>query len=478
MKFTIGIESLLHDSTEENKMLVQLDDSMSYVDDNIYYLESQDYKSAMESINNEIGLLINQSSDMIGTEADNTAKKVPIYKRMWDAIMKLFSTLGEWISRGFDWVANKFRKGGVNDVAGLAEAEVSGKSEAVQSTKEEMNKEGGLTPTEIKNHVHKVLTNEFKKHEATKKGLGKIIIKRMVNEVTEAIVEASEPASSSNTDKVQKSEDSGDKLVLPESATIKIYYWMFSDTILQNVSKKGFLDAKDYNKDLTALKDTKVNGFVRVNAIAATDIVEHCVMLVSDILGTNYNTMKNLYNKLRVYSKTSWAKYESPITVKELGEANQIIREFESTFKDIASRDENIFEMVRKEVEIRVLSNNNKLNSFDVERFLNTDDFKRCEVLSERIMDMCSYIGNISKTLVKNINNMYNSMKSGNIVGINEFGDKEVDAKPVVIALKAIAMDVKSIANSTLKIIGKSTTQRIADNAKKLSDIKERSNAK
>lgn len=478
MKFMIGIESLLHDSTEENKMLVQVDEFMSYIDDNIYHLESQDYKSSMESINNEIGLLINQSSDMIGTEADDTTKKVPIYKRMWDAVMKLFSTLGEWISRGFDWVANKFRKGGVNDVAGLAEAEVSGKSEAVQSTKEEMNKEGGLTPTEIKNHVHKVLTNEFKKHEAAKKGLGRVVIKRMVNEVTEAIVEASEPASSSNTDKVQKSEDSGDKLVLPESATIKIYYWMFSDTILQNISKKGFLDAKDYKKDLTALKDTKVNGFVRVNAIAATDIVEHCVMLVSDILGTNYDTMKNLYDKLHAYSKASWAKYESPITVKELGEANKIIREFESTFKDIASRDENIFEMVRKEVEIRVLSNNNKLNSFDVERFLNTDDFKRCEVLSERIMDMCSYIGNISKTLVKNINNMYNSMKSGNIVGINEFGDKEVNAKPMVIALKAIAMDVKSIANSTLKIIGKPTTQRIADNAKKLLDIKERSNAK
>ena len=73
---------------------------------------------------------------------------------------------------------------------------------------------------------------------------------------------------------------------------------------------------------------------------------------------------------------------------------------------------------------------------------------------------------------------MYNSMKSGNTIGMNEFGDRNVDAKPMVIALKAVAMDVKSIANSTLKIIGKPTIARIAKNAKSISDIKERSGVK
>lgn len=481
MKFMIGIEAILPNSNEKDKMLVQTEDSIDYVDDNLFYLESQDYKSAMEAINAEIGLLVDKSNVLVGTEADDAAtaeKKAPLYKRIFEAVMKLFTTLGDWISKGFEWVANKFRKGGANDIAGIAEAEVAMKSEAVQSTKEEMDKEGGLTPTEIKNHVRKILTNESKKHETMKKGLGRVLIKRMVEEVTEAIVEVSEPAPATNTEtkeETQKTEDTTEKLVIPESAKIKISYWLFSDGIIENVHKKRFAEFKDYDKTLADLKDSKANGFVRVNATAAVNIVDHCVSLISNILGTNYETMSNLHNKLRVYSKASWAKYESPITVKELGEANQIIREFESTFKDIASRNENIFEMVKKEVEIRVYDNGtNRLNYTDVERFLNTDEFKSTKYISERIVDMCSYISNISKTLVKNVNEMYSSMKSGNTIGINEFGDK-VDAKPMLLALKAIAMDVKSIANSTLKIIGKLTTARIAKNAKTLSGIKERS---
>lgn len=479
MKFMIGIEAILPNSNEKDRMLVQTEDSIDYVDDNLFYLESQDYKSAMEAINAEIGLLIDKSNVLVGTEADDAAtaeKKAPLYKRIWEAVMKLFTTLGDWISKGFEWVANKFRKGGANDVAGIAEAEVAMKSEAVQSTKEEMDKEGGLTPTEIKNHVRKILTNESKKHEAMKKGLGRVLIKRMVEEVTEAIVEVSEPAPATNTtEETQKTEDTTEKLVIPESVKIKISYWLFSDSVIENVRKKRFAEFKDYDKTLADLKDTKANGFVRVNATAAVNIVDHCVSLISNILGTNYETMSNLHKKLHVYSKASWAKYESPITVKELGEANQIIREFESTLKDIASRNENIFEMVKKEVEIRVYDNGtNRLNSADVERFLDTDEFKYTKYISERIVDMCSYISNISKTLVKNVNAMYSSMKSGNTVGINEFGDK-VDTKPMILALKAIAMDVKSIANSTLKIIGKLTTARIAKNTKTLSDVKERS---
>lgn len=483
MKFMIGIEAILPNSNED-KMLVQTEDSIDYVDDNLFYLESQDYKSAMEAINAEIGLLIDKSNVLVGTEADDAAtadKKAPLYKRIWEAVMKLFTTLGDWISKGFEWVANKFRKGGANDVAGIAEAEVAMKSEAVQSTKEEMDKEGGLTPTEIKNHVRKILTNESKKHEAMKKGLGRVLIKRMVEEVTEAIVEVSEPAPATNTEtkeETQKPEDSGEKFILPERAKVKINYWMFSDIILENVRKKSFVDYKDYKNTLDELNNDSKNGFVRVNARAAINIVEHCVSLVTDVLGTNYDTMKKLYDKLHVYRKSTFPKGETPITVKELGEANQLIREFESTFKDIASRDENIFEMVKKEIEIDVFSGSKRPVSYDVEKFLNTDDFKLTKVLSERIMDMCSYISNISKTLVKNINAMYNSMKSGNTIGMNEFGDRNVDAKPMVIALKAVAMDVKSIANSTLKIIGKPTIARIAKNAKSISDIKERSGVK
>ena len=49
MKFMIGIEAILPNSNED-KMLVQTEDSIDYVDDNLFYLESQDYKSAMEQL--------------------------------------------------------------------------------------------------------------------------------------------------------------------------------------------------------------------------------------------------------------------------------------------------------------------------------------------------------------------------------------------------------------------------------------------
>ena len=88
MKFAIGIESILPNSTEVN-MLTQVEDSVDFIDDNIYYLESQDYNSAMESINAEVDILLKQSDSIVGTEADNSGKpKDPLYKRIWGAIKK------------------------------------------------------------------------------------------------------------------------------------------------------------------------------------------------------------------------------------------------------------------------------------------------------------------------------------------------------------------------------------------------------
>lgn len=113
MRFARGLEDI-------NYSLPQIEDKvteteLSVVDDNLVDLNLQDHSHAFESLNNEVDLML-KGYDIIGTEADDTAKKKNIFARIWDAIVKMFKTLGKYIRDGFKWVAKKFGFGGNSNI--------------------------------------------------------------------------------------------------------------------------------------------------------------------------------------------------------------------------------------------------------------------------------------------------------------------------------------------------------------------------
>lgn len=110
MKFAIGIESINYFESQINEVI---SDEDSLVNDNITHLQFQDYNSAFESVNTEIEIML-KGYEVQGTEADNTQKK-NIFVRLWEALLKMFSTLGKWISDGFKWVLKKIGIGGENN---------------------------------------------------------------------------------------------------------------------------------------------------------------------------------------------------------------------------------------------------------------------------------------------------------------------------------------------------------------------------
>lgn len=113
MRFAIGLEDI-------NYSLPQIEDKvteteLSVVDDNLVDLNLQDHSHAFESLNNEVDLML-KGYDIIGTEADDSTKKKNIFARIWDAIVKMFKTLGKYIRDGFKWVAKKFGFGGNSNI--------------------------------------------------------------------------------------------------------------------------------------------------------------------------------------------------------------------------------------------------------------------------------------------------------------------------------------------------------------------------
>lgn len=116
MRFAIGLENINYSLPQIEEKVTETE--LSVVDDNLVNLNLQDHSYAFESLNNEVDLML-KGYDICGFEADdsaNVAKKKNIFARIWDAIVKMFKTLGKYIRDGFKWVAKKFGFGGSSNI--------------------------------------------------------------------------------------------------------------------------------------------------------------------------------------------------------------------------------------------------------------------------------------------------------------------------------------------------------------------------
>ena len=229
MKFAIGLESIVGYSSDFN--LIEepgIAGVEALVADNLFDVESGEYKATIESLDVDIDVILAQGSMYgFGTEAEDDKKdekteakaddkKKAWYKRLWDAIVRMFKAIGGWFTSAWEWVKKKFGKGGANDVADAAKKTVEVKAELTEAVVKEAVKKNGLSEEEVK----EILSNYIgelkgkKEYESISSFIAKI-----KDEVFEEIVSKSQI------------------LNTPTNGSIEFTYYTFSSEVLSRIDK-------------------------------------------------------------------------------------------------------------------------------------------------------------------------------------------------------------------------------------------------
>ena len=482
MKFMIGIEAIGNSYTKETMLdIPNYTGVEAMVYDNEISIETSEFDAYFESVSMEFDITARnletfyQETEVTGAESDEEKKKNvdekknKWYKRLWESICNMFRAIGKWFSNAWTWVASKFKKGGKKDVAQAAKEEVKTKAEAVEKVEEKMEKKGGLTPEEIETYTEQIIKEDVTKSQMAKKMFSNQEVKEMAKEVAEQIIKNAEPAKeqvATAATPASPNTPAGEKLVPKANPTYRFSYWLFNDELIKNVesNKKIFMTTKMSS----IYEDLKRNSnLVHSNAIAVIHIVENVASLMSLVLGINYNVMKNHYDKINEYYKLK------DVTQEGLDKANTYILEFDKEISDIFKEKSDLFKMTRKEIEI--ISRNGKISTSELENKLtSTSEFKITESISERIVQISSYITNISKLISTNVDSMLAKLKSGQALDFAGLIRHEEDTKLVILALKKVIVSVKRLGTNAIKIVGKSNTTRISRNSRKIQDAQRR----
>lgn len=247
MKFAIGIESINYLEPHINEAVISDEDSL--VNDNITHLQFQDYNSAFESVNTEIEVML-KGYEVQGTEADDTQKK-NILVRLWEAIKKMFNTLGKWIGDAFKWVARKFGFGGASNPNTINTNTAEAVSESFTNVVEELKKEDMsenktdevVVPESkveeiIEAEVQKVYSKPKFKFTALQKHHVKTILKEIITKETK-------PTSTSIAIRNEDNKNFADMVLINvgkivNTTTIEIPIMYFDEAVLERLKKEGF----------------------------------------------------------------------------------------------------------------------------------------------------------------------------------------------------------------------------------------------
>lgn len=201
MKFAIGLESIVGYSSDFNlNEEPGITGVEALVADNLFEVESGEYKATIESLNVDIDVILAQGS-MYGfgteaedekkdekTEAKTDEKKKAWYKRLWDAIVRMFKAIGGWFSSAWTWIKKKFGKGGDNDVETVSKEAAKAQVNALnriemfiesEEYNESQNKEA------LKAEAKKIIEDELRKSKVLIRATGLIgkIADDLANEV-------------------------------------------------------------------------------------------------------------------------------------------------------------------------------------------------------------------------------------------------------------------------------------------------------
>ena len=138
------------------------------------------------------------------------------YKKVWNAIVGMFKTIGKWFSSAWKWIKKKFGFGGTNDVGKVAETEVKVSGNSTAKTLDKLKDADTMTAEELDTVVEEIVGEEIDKEKT-------VNLKPIQNQITENVknqvansVEASNKTSE-NKNAESKPEESNSKNNEPDN---------------------------------------------------------------------------------------------------------------------------------------------------------------------------------------------------------------------------------------------------------------------
>ena len=469
MKFAIGIESFLA-NTDDVKMFDQVNDSdLECIDDNLAHLEMQDYKSAMESINEELGFLIKHTSLMVGVEADETSKpatnKDPIYKRIWDAIKKMFRTMRKWLSTIYTWVAGKFGRGGSEDASVIAEVEAQVETETVNIVMEEMSNDGVKieTPTNEEVSEEAVIS---KVTEVVKQAVKKVSIKpikegnQVANKVSpnslnwikpiivKKVVEQIMPA----VEVVEKADEKADeKAVVVKPDKIGKYTFTLYLFDSKKDSDKLWDIRTGSGKELEEMLASAKSNDARYNVNGLMDLY---LKIISTIANNTKNCLNLLYDDVDIEDKpfdiinSYYKKTSTPIDAKNIEDLKNAIKVVSKSITEAKSKSHTV---ALKPHTFEVRTTNGKVDGTDYYTIIAANEaFIATKQVATYITQYANFIPKYMEEVITLIDKL-DPTKEGTTDTI----------KSAVKFMKESSNDLRNIAGCLVNILGKSSIKKL-----------------
>lgn len=453
MKFGIGLESMMGYNTyfdANNEPGVTGVEAL--VADNLFNVESSEYIATIESIGVDIDVALGQSRLYgFGTEAEDdkkedkpTEEKKAWYKRLWDAIVKMFKTIGGWFSSAWKWIKKKFGFGGDNDVTETSKELVKGQLEGVEKSKEFVES-GHHSKEEIKEESKKLILNALNKNKRLIKATGLIekIAEQLSTDVSNAVVEGQ-----NQTLDVKK---------------IKVTFYTFNTETLKRFSKytaKGKLSEFDSainnfpssfeNEEAFVSAGKKLSAFM---LLASSYMLN--ILFGDDTVGT--------IDPIVVTILTSPSKQETSNTVDDYND-------FEAFFNRVKEYGKKISNLAQSQPtikfdEIRVgipLGSNGVISKDDafVNRLL-TDNKEGADNSMARSRELTNFIIKVTDACSKASTKITSSLNSYDNIK-HEFNDLTDYRTRRVKLMKDSLMEIKNIGKVTIDILGKQNMNKIS----------------
>ena len=472
MKFSIGIESISLNYEDEGKMLEEVEGyGEESINDNMFHLEIQDYNSAMESINAEIDILLKQSNSIVGTEADDTAKKDPIYKRIWKAIKKMFETLGKWINRAYVWIGMRFGFGGSEDAATVSHGEIVTESEVLKETldaldpangvKIEVPSSGEVPDISIEKKVEEVVKEVAKKinikhiPEGNKVGnkvspsslnwIKPIVVKKVVEQISPAV------------EVVDKGDE---KVVVVQPDKISTYtftVWLFEAK--KDIDKifEGSLTSNSKFKSM--LNETRSNSGHR-NVVGLTDSYLKLIATIMKNVGVCLNLLyKDINLKYNPYGTIDeyHIKLDQILDTRTINDLISNIKDMSKEVSSLKSKSHelNLFE---KSYEVKLI--NGKLPRKDYWSIVVDDqNYYTTKKIGEYIAEASKLIPNYMDEIIKFFDN----------VKVEDIEHERF--KTAVAFMRESSVDLRTIAGGLIGILGKTSMKKLRRTNTKMSEV-------
>lgn len=494
MRFAIGLENI-------NYSLPQIEDKVvtsesNVVDDNLTELQLQDHSQAFESLNNEVDLML-KGYDICGFEADDSAKKKNIFARIWDAIVKMFKTLGRYIRDGFKWVAKKFGFGGnsnintINtDVAQAAAEAGSIIASELKANDKKSNVESNTTIKEDEVVVEKATIEKIIKDSINKAFSKKTSIKNaklLKHNLQEQYEKTIIYSDSKELAVVDKSNNSPLDVMLINIArfakrTVEIPFMFFEEDVLKRFEKefevyKGrFTErdrhvistvkelAKDGDKIYNNDNNTKIHTLVNLSTFS--DYIIDCIYVNSIML----NTLTDAGIDTKILDSVAPSGNNRYTANKDnFSKAKEVVSDALNKFREASKSPLTLnLKYVSYTLELHNIMMDGKANNATdkevINRITNDPKYKLNEELY-KLLDKCikDYIDGFA--IIDNVLNDPEITKR--ILRVDEATDSDnnIRNKRTLAFLKSMLVESKEIAKLSLKVL--SNTNKLVENSMK-----------